>query len=184
MGVVRWPVAVRVLHWLAAVLVVAGFVLGLQMVDLPFSPTKLKWFAWHKWLGVTVFGLALARLLTRLLVTAPAPLPMPAWQARAAHAAHGLLYALMLAIPLTGWLFSSAKGVPTVYLGLVPLPSLVDKDEALAAALKAAHFWLNMGLATVVIAHAGAALKHHVLDRDDTLRRMLPGRSATRTSDS
>ena len=92
----------------------------------------------------------------------------------AAAAAHALLYALMLVIPLSGWIYSSAAGVQVVYLGLVPLPDLVPKDKALANVLKTVHGTLNYALLALVTAHAGAALKHHWVDRDDVLRRMLP----------
>ena len=104
---------------------------------------------------------------------------MPDWQVRAAAATHVLLYALMLAIPLSGWLYSSATGVQVVYLGLVPLPDLVPKDKTLAAVLKAVHGTLNFTLLALVIIHSGAALKHHFVDRDAVLRRMLPQRAAT-----
>ncbi len=94
--------------------------------------------------------------------------------ARAATSVHAALYVLILAIPLTGWLYSSAAGLPTVYLGLVQLPDLLIKDNALAAQLKLVHITLNYTLLTLVVIHAAAALKHHVVDRDDVLRRMLP----------
>jgi cytochrome b561 len=99
---------------------------------------------------------------------------MPSWQRRAATASHVLLYALMLAIPLSGWLYSSATGVSVVYLGLVPLPDLVPKDKPLAAVLKGVHVGLNSALVLLVIIHAGAALKHHFIERDGVLARMLP----------
>ncbi len=99
---------------------------------------------------------------------------MPAWQRRMAAATHVLLYVLIIIIPLTGWLYSSAAGVPTVYLGIVQLPDLVAKDKALATQLKLVHVTLNYTMLTLVIMHAAAALKHHFVDRDDVLRRMLP----------
>jgi cytochrome b561 len=176
----HWPAVTVGLHWLAATLIVAGFGLGLSMVDLPFSPTRLKWFSWHKWIGITVSTLVLLRLLARVLWPAPAPLPMPRWQTWAARCVHVLLYLLMLVLPLSGWLYSSAKGVTTVYLGLLPLPDLVGKDEALAATLKTGHYWLAMTLAAAVAAHVCAAFVHHWIDGDDTLRRMLPGRVRAR----
>ena len=103
-----------------------------------------------------------------------APEAMPAWQRRVSAAAHALLYALMLVIPLSGWIYSSAAGVQVVYLGLVPLPDLLPKDKALANLLKAVHGALNYALLALVAVHASAALKHHWVDRDDVLRRMLP----------
>ncbi len=99
---------------------------------------------------------------------------MPLWQQRAATAVHALLYVLLLAIPLTGWLYSSTAGAPTAYLGLVQLPDLLARDKALAAKLKVVHVTLNYTMLALVVMHAAAALKHHVVDRDDVLRRMLP----------
>ncbi len=162
------------LHWLAALLIACNVALGLSMVDLPFGPQKFRWYGWHKWIGITVFLLAAARLVWRSAHSPPAPVAMPAWQRHAAAAVYGLLYALMLAIPLSGWIYSSATGVSVVYLGLIPLPDLVDKDKALAETLKLVHIGLNFTLWTLVLIHVGAALKHHWVDRDGVLPRMLP----------
>jgi cytochrome b561 len=162
------------LHWLAGVLILCGFALGISLQDLPLSPQTLRLYGYHKWIGITVFLLAAMRLAWRVAHPPPAPETMPAWQHRAAAAAHAFLYALMLVIPLSGWIYSSAAGVQVVYLGLVPLPDLVPKDKALANALKAVHGTLNYALLALVTVHAGAALKHHWVDRDDVLRRMLP----------
>jgi cytochrome b561 len=169
------PTAIA-LHWAVALLICAAFPLGLYMQDLPLSPQKLRLVSYHKWIGVTVFVLALVRLVWRLTHPAP-PLPasVPAWQRRAAAIAHAALYALMLAVPLSGWLMSSAKGVPTVWLGLIPLPDLIGKDEGLGQALRTVHAALNYALLALVLAHVGAALKHRFVDRDDVLARMLPG---------
>ena len=163
------------LHWIVVILIVAAWAVGLTMVDLPLSPQKLKLYSWHKWIGVTIFLLALARLAWRTAHRPPAlPSSMPAWQSRAAAASHALLYMLLLAIPLSGWLFSSASGVPVVYLGLVQLPDLVGRDKALAGLLKQVHVVLNGALFATACIHVGAALKHHFVDRDDVLARMLP----------
>jgi cytochrome b561 len=171
----RYTSTAIALHWLTFALIACGFALAVYMVDLPLSPLKLKYFSWHKWLGVTVFLVVLARLAWRFTHRPPAlPANIPAWQQRAAGAAHIALYALIFIIPLTGWLYSSAAGVPTVYLGIVQLPDLVMKDKALAAQLKALHVTLNYTLLALVVLHAAAALKHHFSERDDVLRRMLP----------
>lgn len=163
------------LHWLIALLVFGAFPLGVYMHDLPFSPGRLKLYSYHKWLGVTVFLLALARVLWRLKHPAPPPpAGQPAWQRVAATATHHLLYALILAVPLSGWLMSSAKGFQTVYLGVIPLPDLLGKDKALGDALATVHQALNFTLAALVGAHLAAALKHHFLDRDEVLARMIP----------
>ena len=87
---------------------------------------------------------------------------------------HGLLYGLLVVIPLSGWLYSSATGVQVVYLGLFPLPDVVPKDKALAALLRSVHVTLNFTLLALVCIHAVAALKHHFVDRDAVLTRMLP----------
>jgi cytochrome b561 len=164
------------LHWLVAVVVVVTFPLGVYMADLPQSAHKSELAAVHKWIGVTVFALTGARLAWRL-AHRPPPLPaaLPQWQRRAAAIAHGGLYALLLAIPLSGWLYSSAAGVPTVYLDRWRLPGLVGENDALAAVLKLAHQTLNFALLALVVVHVAAAVKHHFVDRDGLLARMLPG---------
>jgi cytochrome b561 len=173
--VTRYTNTAITLHWLIFALIACGLTLAVYMVDLPLSPPKLKYYAWHKWLGVTVFLLALARVTWRLTHGAPAlPESMPAWQRNAARATHVLLYALIVVIPLTGWLYSSAAGVSTVYLGVVPLPDLLAKNKLLAEQLKWVHVTLNYTMLAVVITHVAAALQHHFVARDDILSRMLP----------
>lgn len=163
------------LHWILAVLIIGNLAFGLYTVGLPLSPTKLKYFSWHKWVGVTVLLLSTARLLWRL-THRPPPLPasMPSWETRAADASHALLYVLFFAAPLTGWLFSSAAGFQTVYLGVLPIPDLLEKNRELADVLKVTHRWINYTMGTLIAVHVAAALKHHVLDRDDVLARMIP----------
>jgi cytochrome b561 len=163
------------LHWIVAALILFNLAFGLYVVDLPLSPQKLKLFSYHKWIGVTVLLLAAARLLWRAFHPAPAlPVAMKPWEVRAARASHALLYALFFAAPLTGWLFSSAAGFQTVYLGVLPIPDLIGKNRELAEVLKLMHHWINYALAALVALHAAAALKHHFIDRDDVLVRMLP----------
>lgn len=165
------------LHWLIALMLFGMFGFGLYMVELPLSPQKLKFYSYHKWAGVTVFLLVLARLAWRITHRPPAlPAGMPAWQVRAAKAGHHLLYLLMVIVPLSGWLMSSAKGFQTVWFGVLPLPDLLAKDEALGEALLLTHRLLNWFFMLVVAGHVAAALKHHFIDRDGLLSRMLPGR--------
>jgi len=170
----RYGGAAIALHWLTAVLIVANLALGLSMVPLPIIPRKLQWYAWHKWIGITVFLLTCARLAWRQARPAPPPVAMPEWQRRAADVTQALMYTLLLAIPISGWLYSSATGVQVVYLGLVPLPDLVPNDKALAGVLKETHVALNFTLFVLVCVHTAAALKHHFVDRDPALTRMLP----------
>jgi len=162
------------LHWLGGLLILCGFSLGLWMVEQPIAPSTLRVYGYHKWIGITVFLLVLVRLAWRWTHPGPPPVAMPEWQRRAATVTHVCLYVLMLGIPLSGWIYSSATGIQVVYLGLFPLPDLVAKDKSLAAVLKAAHITLNFTLLALVIIHAGAALKHHFVDRDAVLVRMLP----------
>ncbi|MYM40449.1 cytochrome b [Duganella qianjiadongensis] len=171
----RYTKTAIALHWLIALLIIAAFCLGVTMVDIPgFTPTKLKYFSWHKWLGVTVLGLAAIRLLWRLSNKPPAALPMPRWQHVAAEGMHHLLYLLMFAVPVSGYLYSYAAGVPVVYLGLFQMPAVIGPDPALKPVLKTVHYVLTMTMAGAVAAHALAAIKHHLIDRDATLKRMLP----------
>lgn len=164
------------LHWLMAGLIIAGFSLGVTMVDIPgLTPTKLKYYSWHKWLGITVLALAAIRLLWRLTHAAPRyPATMPPWQQKTAGLLHGLLYFLMFAIPVSGYFYSLAAGVPVSYLGILPLPVLIDADPELKPVLKAVHYWLNMTLLASFVLHLAAALKHHLIDRDTVFARMMP----------
>ena len=161
------------LHWLMALLLIGLLALGFYMHDLPLSPEKLQLYAWHKWAGVSAFLLVLFRLSWRLAHTPP---PLPAGMSQtmqlAAHAGHGLLYLLMLAIPLTGWLMSSAKGFQTVWFGVLPIPDLIGKDKATGELLALVHKSLNLLFVAVILGHVGAALKHHFIDKDGLLDRM------------
>jgi len=170
------PVAI-VLHWLMALAIIGAFGVGLYMADLPFSMTRLKLYNWHKWAGVTILALAAVRLLWRLTHRPPADLPMPAWQASAAHATHNLLYVAFFAVPLLGWAYSSAAGFPIVWFGVLPLPDFVPKDKALADAPKELHKFAAYGLALLVLAHVAGALKHRFIDRDGLMARMSLRRS-------
>ncbi|MFT0850168.1 cytochrome b [Achromobacter sp. F4_2707] len=163
------------LHWLVALGLAGTFALGYYMEALPFSPNKLKLIAWHKWAGITLLALVVVRVVWRLTHRAPSlPSDMGPASRLAAHAGHALLYVLMLAIPLTGWLASSAQGVSVVLFGVWPLPDLLGKSRELGTALQNTHRILNYLLLAVVIGHVGAALQHHFVKKDTVLARMLP----------
>jgi cytochrome b561 len=163
------------LHWLMALMIFGLLALGFYMSDLPLSPEKLQLYSWHKWAGVTVFVLVWLRLAWRITHRPPAlPGSMSPLMQLGAHAGHLMLYALMIAIPLSGWLMSSAKGFQTVWFGVLPIPDLIGKDKALGQSLAELHEALNIGLLLLVIGHALAAAFHHFVHKDDTLRRMLP----------
>jgi cytochrome b561 len=170
----RYTHTAMALHWLLAALIVANFALGIYMHELPFSMTRLQLYNWHKWAGVVILTLSAARLLWRLTHRPPAHLPMPAWQSRAAHAAHLALYVLFFAVPLAGWAYSSAAGFPVVLFGVLPLPDFVPVQRELSEVLKEMHATLAMTLAVLVLVHVAGAIKHQWLDRDGLLQRMRP----------
>jgi cytochrome b561 len=178
MNAERYTAVAVALHWTGALLVFCGFALGLFMTGLEFSPAKLRYYAWHKWIGITVFLVAAARLAWRAAFPPPPfAAAMPVWQMRAARAVHALMYTLMLAIPVSGWLYSSATGISVSYFNAVSLPNLIAKDKELARVLLVVHQTLNATLAIAIVAHVGAALKHEWIDRDHLLSRMLWGRA-------
>ena len=174
----RWGATSQLLHWTIAVLILSIGAVGLVMGELPRSP---KWF-WvytlHKSLGLTVLALVLVRIAWRLYAGAPPPVEgTPRWQARLASLTHGAIYVLILAMPLSGWLYDSASGLrPFRWFGLAEVPKLSPPHEALADAMHETHELLFWVLIALVIGHAGAALFHHFVRRDATLARMLPRR--------
>ncbi|ACT48025.1 cytochrome b [Methylotenera mobilis] len=174
----RYTLTAIVIHWLMALLLIALFAVGLYMHELKFSPFKLQIYSWHKWAGVTAFMLVMLRLAWRIKHRPPVlPWTISKLAKLGAHIGHGVLYFLMIAIPLSGWLMSSAKGFQTVYFGVLPIPDLLAKDKALGDSLQAVHMILSYSMAAVVLGHITAAIKHHVLDKDDVLRRILPWRA-------
>ncbi|ALG67643.1 cytochrome b [Beggiatoa leptomitoformis] len=173
MTVVRYTTTAIILHWLMALLLFGLLGIGFYMADLPLSPQKLQLYSWHKWIGVTVFLLVLLRLSWRLAHPAPALLSgMQSWEIYAAHGTHILLYGLMFAIPLSGWLMSSAAGFQVVYFGVLPLPDLVAKNTELKELFANIHGILNFILIGLVVLHIGAALKHQFIAKDNLLKRM------------
>src|SRR5699024_2117037 len=111
----------KLLHWLIAVMIIAMLILGFYMTGLPLSPYKLKIYSWHKWMGISILLLSFVRVLWRLKYPAPDLPPQISLQAsKMALAGHAALYALTFAVPLSGWLMSSAKGVQTVWFGVMP----------------------------------------------------------------
>ena len=165
------------LHWLVAGFIICAFVMGWIMTELSVSPLKVRMFNWHKWVGITILGLAVIRGLWRLTHRAPELLPMPGWQKMSAKILHVGLYVLMFLQPISGWAYSNAAGYPIVYLSKFPLPNLVAKNKELAQSLEHLHGLLGWILLGVLVLHALAALKHHFIDRDNTLRRMLSWRA-------
>ncbi len=171
----RYGVPAQVFHWVIAVLIVTQFVLARLSQDLPLGAHKLALLARHKSVGMTILMLAILRLVWRL--THPAP-PLPAamrrLERRAARATHVAFYVLLFAMPLTGWMMSTAKNYSVSWFGLFTWPNLIGKNEDAFNFLRTTHDLLSDALFAIAVLHILAALKHHFWDRDDVLMRMLP----------
>jgi cytochrome b561 len=171
----QWPASIKALHWLVAVLIVVQATLGVAAVAWRLSPAKLHLFVWHKSLGMLILALVAVRLAVRATHRAPAlPATMPRLERRAARASHALLYALMVALPLSGWVVNSAANVPVRLFWLLPLPAIAAPSQSLEAVAARTHLMLVVALAALLALHVAAALRHHRVLRDDVLRRMLP----------
>ena len=179
---VRYSAVAIVLHWLLGLSIFAMFAIGIYMSDLPFSPLRLKLYNYHKWAGITFLILSVLRLLWRL-VNRPPALPktiaqaMRSWQTKVYHATHYALYALFFAVPLIGWAYSSAAGFPIVLFGVLPLPDFMTVDKEFAKLIKELHEISAFALVGLALLHIGAALKHHFIDKDGLVSRMLPSSS-------
>ncbi|MEO1313415.1 MAG: cytochrome b [Pseudomonadota bacterium] len=182
-----WPA--RIVHWLMALMIVAMLGFGTYMSNnVDDLIQQFEMVQQHKSVGFLVFSLAVLRVIWRLVNPTPAlPQDMPGWQVRASHASHVLLYVLMFAMPITGWLMSSASPlndegaypiqVKNMVFGLFEMPDpFPTGSQALSEALHTAHWLCAMALVALLLVHVAAALKHHIVDRDAVLRRMLSGR--------
>ncbi len=170
----QWGAISKFFHWIIALAILGNGIFGLLM-DLAGSPMqKINWLALHKSIGLTVLALVLLRMLWRWSDGRPVEEPGPRWQMLAARVVHGVLYVVIVAIPLTGWLFNSVSGKPLQWFKLFNLPALTAKNDQLRDFAHGVHEYLFWFLLLVLVAHVGAALKHHVFDNDDVLRRMLP----------
>lgn len=163
------------LHWFMALLIVIVVPLAWVMVDLEDSPQGPALFAWHKSIGFTIFLLAAIRLIWRLIAGVPAaPENTPVLANRVSGLIHFGMYVLLFAIPLSGWVMTSAAGHPLVYLELWQLPDLVAANDSLHETMEELHETLANILLGLIALHTAAALKHHFIQRDDVLARMLP----------
>jgi len=172
----HWGSVSKILHWLIALLILLLGIVGLLMGELPKTPKYFWVYTAHKSVGVLVLVLVMLRLVWRLYAGAPHAVPgTPRWQERIASLTHWLLYGLMVAVPLAGWLFDSASGLrPFRLFGWLAMPRLVEQSEQASAMSHAIHVWGFWLLVLVVLGHAGAALYHHLFQHDATLARMLP----------
>lgn len=175
--VTRYRLPARLLHWLMALLIVATIPVGFLMVQQGLSrPLQNTLFIFHKNIGVLLLILIVVRILYRWR-NAPPPEPahLPAWQLRIAGLTHGLLYALLVVMPLAGYIRVRAGGFPIESLDAIGIPALVPRSDALAAVAKAVHFYGALAIVVLVALHIGAALQHAILKRDGVFSRMWPG---------
>lgn len=172
----RYDTGLKLLHWLMAAAIIALFLVGLVMEDLPKGDLRGSVYGIHKGIGVVVFILVAARLAWRSVAGVPdLPASMPANERLAARLGHLALYALMALVPLSGVLMSQSGGHPVAVLGFT-LPTLVGKDEGIHELFEEAHGLLAWAMAAIVAGHVAAALRHEFLLKDDVMARMLPGR--------
>lgn len=169
---VRYSAVARTLHWIMAILILFNLWLGLFHESLP---KEWKVMPVHKSVGLTVLALTILRIVWRL-THKPPPLPpeMPGWEKTAANVTHGLFYAFMLLVPLTGWIMSSAGDRPLNWFFLFDVPKFaVSKGDAIVGLSHDAHGLMGYVWAVLIALHIGAALRHHFVLKDGVLRRML-----------
>jgi cytochrome b561 len=170
----RYNYPSMLLHWLIAVLIISAFALGTIMTDMKFSPTKLQYYAWHKWLGVCILALVAVRLLVRLFSPQPAPLTSSSWETILAKCTHIGLYVLMFSVPLSGYFMSLAAGYPVVLFKVIELPVFIGADPILKESLTELHELLNYVMLATVLLHIAGALKHQIVDKKAIFKRILP----------
>jgi len=171
----RWGAIAQLLHWVIVALIITQFVLASIADSLPLGLAKLAMLARHKSVGITILGLAVIRLLWRFVNPTPTlPDTLKPYERVLAKLTHFALYALLLVMPITGWMMSSARNFPVSWFNLVQLPDLVSPNRPLYDTLLRTHAALAWLLVAVAALHVAAALKHHFFLKDDVLRRMLP----------
>lgn len=165
----------KFLHWLMALLILGMLALGFIMSDLERTPEKLKLYNIHKSLGMIILAVAGVRLLWKAMNIQPVlPASIPKFERFLAHAGHATLYVLMFAMPLSGWLMSSAAGFPVSVFGWITAPDLVSPAPGLKGFFNETHETLAIVIAVVAGLHVLAALLHHFHSHNNVLRRMLP----------
>ncbi len=166
----------RLFHWLVALLVFGLIAAGLYMTRQTPSPDIFKLYGLHKSVGITVLFLAVLRLIWRLANKTPKMLGLDRpWEKYAAHTVHGLMYLCLFLMPLSGWVMSSAAGIPVRVFDLFTLPDLVAAGNETRKLAQTVHEYTAYTLIFLILAHSGAALMHHFVKKDRTLVRMIKG---------
>jgi cytochrome b561 len=160
-------------HWVMAILIIGMLILGIYMTRIPISALKLELYGWHKEIGMLILMLIIFRFIWRLSVILPSLQTLPRWERIAARSVHWLFYFFMFAMPITGWLVTSAAGLPVSFFDLFTIPTLIEPSEEKLLFFSSIHQWLAYALIVVICLHVAAALKHQFIDKDDILRRML-----------
>jgi cytochrome b561 len=171
----RFGAVSQFLHWLIVILLAVQFTLGWIADDLPLGLEKLTVLARHKSFGMTILMLAVVRLLWRFANPIPTlPLTLKPYERALARVTHALLYALLFAMPISGWIMSSAANYPVSWFHQFTWPNLIAPDKSIVDDLKEVHETIAVALLVTLGLHVLAALKHHFVLKDDTLKRMLP----------
>lgn len=165
----------RALHWMMALALIGMLGLGLRIEAMEPSLSTLWLYGLHKSIGIVLLGAVLMRIVWHRISPPPAPLARPGWQAAAARWTHRMLYALMLALPVCGWVASAATGIDVVLFGRLALPPVAPASPRIEALFFGLHGALSKLLIAAVLLHAGAAVHHAAVRRDRALRRMLRG---------
>ena len=168
----RWGWPGKIFHWLTALLIFIQIPLGIYAKEVKLSPLKFDLFVWHKSIGFVILLLTISRLLWRISGTVPTVATGTAMQQTLAKVAHGVLYVLMLLLPISGWIISSAANIPINLFWLVELPAIADPNEALKELAEAVHCTCVALLLVILALHIGAALHHHFILRDSVLKRL------------
>ena len=172
----RYGLVAQFLHWAVVVGIVLQYVWIWRIENTDSIRAEFNLITTHKSIGMTVLGLVLIRLAWRAMVKPPAPPPgMRKWEINAANLTHILLYLMILLMPLTGWMYTSAAGFGAEFWGLLDIPDFVPTGERLEQFMQRAHALLGIALPVIVAVHVFAALRHHFILKDDVLKRMFPG---------
>jgi len=171
-----WGSIAKSFHWIIATLILTQFALGWTAEAWHRSPTKVDLFVWHKSIGILILTLVVLRVAWRLAGRVPElPADMSRLERRLAAASHALLYVIMVAMPVSGWIINSAANFPLKIFWLVPLPDITPPSKSIQEIAETVHLTFFWSLAALLGLHVAAALRHHFVKHDDVLLRMLPG---------